>query len=740
MVKHPQRGTRPLSAVEVNEERIERLPRPLRERAWKLADTTSSVERRHNEALRLIHDALMHLASLAFADYRRLRFHEPDEAVENVLLKFDRPWLRDHLDLLRYSLSAIPREQAVLRTRNLKLAQGDCLRRAIDALEQAVACDARRVGASLDAALQQQPVPKIPVLDFLALVIDYRNGSLGHQERTNWTDLEDFYECMTPVLDTVATEFVCHPEIHRALTARPLATLTDVEVAPSGECTHRCLVDQAGRDEQRRTIVADRAVSDVWPDSRWKVEVGSRLLLEADGGDLRILAPFHDFAVALPPPAPLLLPQELDRQTAVVREVLRQTWAYSRGQRAKRSVDASAIAQKVGLESDDVRAILASLESVLESPPDTVGPPSLNALSESAALRPGLGHVLAVELGHEEFALTIADLDGRSVSGTFREGDHYQALMADPHDVMRFAASQADRTRSDAGIDQRSVFAVVVSVAACVTSNDPTDPAAAQQIAPGSGFPKTWDEFSPAAELEKALHLLVDWNPQTAVANDANLAALAESTWGAGRGSRALIYVEWSEGIGGGLVFDGELFAGAHGGAAEFGHYRGEGRAPYPCSSGHLNCLEAVASTTSMLRQANDQSGGIDGVDNFEAFWQLVRDGNHRYTHIAAVAASRVGATLAPIVAALDPDRIVIGGPFVGDATDAEILSGPVLGGIEERLPPGYRPPELRMSELGEDAVLQGAVTHGLQIYGADYLVATAKRALVEGSSQPAAH
>ena len=75
----------------------------------------------------------------------------------------------------------------------------------------------------------------------------------------------------------------------------------------------------------------------------------------------------------------------------------------------------------------------------------------------------------------------------------------------------------------------------------------------------------------------------------------------------------------------------------------------------------------------------------------------------------------------------------MIGGPFPCDEVDAEIISGPLLGGIEERLPPGYRPPELRMSELGEDAVLQGAVTHGLQIFGAEYLVATAKRGIVDG-------
>ena len=360
-------NVRAVSAVELHEERIERLPRALRERAWRLADTSSSVERRHNEALRLIHDALMHLASLAFADYRRLRFDDPDENVEKVLLKFDRPWLRDHLELLTCSLKAVPKEQAIICTRKVKLEQGHRLRVAIEALEQAVACDARRVGAYLEAALAQPSARKISVSEFLELVIAYRNGALGHQERTNWTDLDDFYGCLTPVLDEVATELVCHEVIHNALVRRPLATLVHLELSSDGAYVHRCQVDQEGRDDQRRTILAERPITQVWPDSRWKAEIGSRLLLDInDDGDLSILAPFHNFAASAIPPAPLMLPESLGRQTAVVREVLQQTWAYSRGQRTQRTVDASSIAGKLGLERAGLTAILGLLESVLE--------------------------------------------------------------------------------------------------------------------------------------------------------------------------------------------------------------------------------------------------------------------------------------------------------------------------------------------------------------------------------------
>src|SRR5260370_16944778 len=56
------------------------------------------------------------------------------------------------------------------------------------------------------------------------------------------------------------------------------------------------------------------------------------------------------------------------------------------------------------------------------------------------------------------------------------------------------------------------------------------------------------------------------------LANDADMAGLGEFHHGAGRGTRNMIYITWSTGVGGGLIIDGRLHRGGHGTAGEIGH------------------------------------------------------------------------------------------------------------------------------------------------------------------------
>jgi glucokinase len=77
------------------------------------------------------------------------------------------------------------------------------------------------------------------------------------------------------------------------------------------------------------------------------------------------------------------------------------------------------------------------------------------------------------------------------------------------------------------------------------------------------------------------------------VINDARLATLGEHTFGAGRSSSNMLLVTVGTGIGGGLVLDGQLRFGLHGGAGEVGHQTidPDGR---PCNCGSRGCLETL--------------------------------------------------------------------------------------------------------------------------------------------------
>ena len=82
------------------------------------------------------------------------------------------------------------------------------------------------------------------------------------------------------------------------------------------------------------------------------------------------------------------------------------------------------------------------------------------------------------------------------------------------------------------------------------------------------------------------------------VANDANLAALGESWQGGGKGCRNLVLFTVGTGVGGGIICDGRIIAGASGGGGEVGHMPVPFHTDWQCGCGKQGCLEVTASAT----------------------------------------------------------------------------------------------------------------------------------------------
>ena len=87
------------------------------------------------------------------------------------------------------------------------------------------------------------------------------------------------------------------------------------------------------------------------------------------------------------------------------------------------------------------------------------------------------------------------------------------------------------------------------------------------------------------------------------VDNDGNAAALAEYRWGAGRGYRNVFYATIGTGIGAGIVFDGQIYHGRTGAAAEGGHVSIDYRGPR-CACGKHGCIEVLAAGPAIARRA----------------------------------------------------------------------------------------------------------------------------------------
>ncbi|RZS79374.1 putative NBD/HSP70 family sugar kinase [Motilibacter rhizosphaerae] len=140
--------------------------------------------------------------------------------------------------------------------------------------------------------------------------------------------------------------------------------------------------------------------------------------------------------------------------------------------------------------------------------------------------------------------------------------------------------------------------------------------------------------------------------------NDANLAALGESRYGAGHGHQSMVFVKIVDGVGAGIVINGQLIRGAAGLAGEIAHIQAVPGGPL-CACGRRGCLAAVLSTSD-LGTSGDEKGApptrLGDLLTMAAF-----RGND--VSPAAVEALRmVGRLLADVCLWLSPDAVVLDG------------------------------------------------------------------------------
>src|SRR5262249_21679892 len=138
------------------------------------------------------------------------------------------------------------------------------------------------------------------------------------------------------------------------------------------------------------------------------------------------------------------------------------------------------------------------------------------------------------------------------------------------------AAAMVGDVLTEAGICRERVIGVGMGIPGPIDRRTRTIGSAS--ILPG------WVGLAPAEEMARRLGLPVE------IDNDANVGALAEVYWGAGRGHSEIVYVKASTGIGAGIVTAGQLYRGAVGTAGEIGHTTVDEQGPL-CRCGSRGCL-----------------------------------------------------------------------------------------------------------------------------------------------------
>ena len=180
-----------------------------------------------------------------------------------------------------------------------------------------------------------------------------------------------------------------------------------------------------------------------------------------------------------------------------------------------------------------------------------------------------------------------------------------------------------------------------------------------------------WENFPVRQEIEALLGTRV-W-----LDNDANVAALGELWLGAGKGSRSLCMLTLGTGVGGGLVFDGEIWHGFLGMAGELGHIVVSENG-VRCACGGQGCLETESSATAIVRKAREaiEAGRSPGLSRAaqegrdqegreltsELVFETAQAGDAACRAILESAGRYLGIALAGLVNTLNLPLYVIGG------------------------------------------------------------------------------
>lgn len=232
---------------------------------------------------------------------------------------------------------------------------------------------------------------------------------------------------------------------------------------------------------------------------------------------------------------------------------------------------------------------------------------------------------------------------------------------------------------------------------------DPEDPnRLSQRILPA------WAGVEFGAELRARTGLPV-W-----IDNDANLGALAELRWGAGRGVEDFAWIKVATGVGAGLIIHGRIYGGAAGIAGEIGHTAVDPNGPI-CRCGLPGCLETMVGAPALEKRVADRIEAGEACElneetvNLRAIVAAAVDGDPLCTSVLTEAGHHLGIAVANLLNLINPSRVVLGGTL---SEAGEILLKPLRQAINERtLSSSAALAEVRSSPLNDASVALGGAT-----------------------------
>ncbi len=306
------------------------------------------------------------------------------------------------------------------------------------------------------------------------------------------------------------------------------------------------------------------------------------------------------------------------------------------------------------------------------------------------SLNPDAGVAVGVDVGHRRIRVVVADLAHAVLAEVARD----LPLDHGPSETFDLVESLTGLALERAGAGRESVVGVGVGLPAPFEH-------ATGRIHPSS-LASSWGDVRSVEEMGRRLGLPVY------LENDANLAALAELVWGAGRGFKNAACIMISDGIGAGLILDGRVYRGAMGTAGEIGHTVVDEYGPI-CRCGNRGCLEMMAGGPAVLELLRPSRGSDLTIRDV---LRLAGEGDAACRRAIADAGRMIGVAVANLCNMLNPQRIIVNGEL---SEAGEVLLDPLRISLRRSALPVAASAEVVPGQMGARAMALGGVALALR-------------------------
>jgi glucokinase len=252
-----------------------------------------------------------------------------------------------------------------------------------------------------------------------------------------------------------------------------------------------------------------------------------------------------------------------------------------------------------------------------------------------------------IDVGGTKIALGLGGLDGQLLTLSRLPTQ----IELGPHRIMQAALDQLEQMASQ-------IDAQIAGIGICC--GGPLDRGKGLILSPPN-LPN-WDEFPIVRIVNERFEVpaLLD--------NDANVAALGELHYGAGRGLQDLMYMTISTGIGGGLIIRGEVVHGVADAAGEVGHMTVQPDGPL-CGCGARGCLEVLCSGTAIARRASERllRGDVQSSMKGKSITaklvaEAARDGDALAREVWDETVYYLAIGIGAVISLLAPEAVILGG------------------------------------------------------------------------------